>query len=65
MIYLSFEVKYIYFFMGFLILATSEALVRYSGTSWTHTAIYYFSPLVLLPLFYISLLRKFKYENLF
>ena len=56
--------KYIYFFIGFVILALSEVVVRYSGTSWTHSAIYYFIPLGLLPLFYISLIRKFKYENL-
>jgi len=56
--------KYIYFFIGFVILALSEVVVRYSGVSWTYSAIYYFIPLVLLPLFYISLIRKFKYENL-
>jgi len=56
--------KYIYFFIGFLILALSEIVVRYSGTSWIHSAIYYCIPLGLLPLFYISLIRKFKYENL-
>ena len=56
--------KYIYFFIGFVILALSEVVVRYSGTSWAHSAIYYLIPLGLLPLFYISLIRKFKYENL-
>jgi lipopolysaccharide export system permease protein len=56
--------KYIYFFVCFLILVFSEILVRYSGLSWNHTAIYYLLPMCLLPLFYFSLIRKFKYENL-
>ena len=40
--------KYIYFFICFLILTLSEILVRYSGTSWNHTSIYYLLPIVLL-----------------
>ena len=56
--------KYIYFFICFLILTLSEILVRYSGTSWNHTSIYYILPISLLPFFYFVLLRKFKYENL-
>ena len=56
--------KYIYFFIGFVILVLAEVIVRYSGISWTHSAIYYLIPLSLLPLLYISLIRKFKYENL-
>ena len=56
--------KYIYFFACFLILVFSEILVRYSGLSWNHTAIYYLLPMCLLPLFYFTLIRKFKYENL-
>ena len=57
--------KYIYFFMGFIILALSEIVVRYSGISWFHTTIYYLAPVGMLPLFYFALIRKFKYENLF
>ena len=57
--------KYIFFFISFLILAVSEVIVRYSGTSWTHTIVYYLLPLGLFPLLYVSLMRKFKYENLF
>ena len=53
-----------YFFIGFIILVLSELIVRYSGVSWTHTTIYYLFPLLTLPIFYIFLLRKFKYENL-
>ena len=56
--------KYIYFFIGFAIIVSSEITVRYSGISWNHTAAYYLIPIVLLPLVYFSLIRKFKYENL-
>ena len=56
--------KYIYFFICFVILTLSEILVRYSGLSWNHTFIYYLVPIILLPLFYLTLIRKFKYENL-
>jgi len=57
--------KYIYFFIGFVILVLSEIMVRYSGVSWRYTMFYYLFPLLMLPLFYFSLLRKFKYENLY
>jgi len=57
--------KYIYFLIGFTVLALAEISVRYSGISWTHTTIYYLSPLGMLPLVYLNLIRKFKYENLF
>ena len=56
--------KYIYFFIGFLILAISEIIVRYSGISWNHTIIYYLLPIGTAPLFYLALIRAFKYENL-
>ena len=56
--------KYIYFFIGFLILALAEIIVRYSGTSLNHTIIYYLLPIVMGPLFYLALIRAFKYENL-
>ena len=57
--------KYIYFFLGFVILTMSEIIVRYSGISLTHSAIYYLIPLLLLPIFYYSIKKKFKYENLY
>ena len=57
--------KYIYFFISFAILIMSEIIVRYSGTSILHSAAYYFIPILMLPFFYIALIRKFKYENLF
>ena len=56
--------KYIYFLICFLILALSEILVRYSGTSWNHTSVYYIFPVGLLPFLYFVLIKKFKYENL-
>jgi len=56
--------KYIYFFIGFLILALAEMIVRYSGLSFNHTLIYYLIPLIMCPLIYIVLIRTFKYENL-
>ena len=60
----SFFHKYIFFFIGFIILMSSEITVRYSGISLKHTTIYYLIPLGLLPLVYLYLLRMFKYENL-
>ena len=56
--------KYIFFFIGFVILVSSEIAVRYSGNSWNHTAIYYLLPIGLLPFVYFFLIRTFKYENL-
>ena len=56
--------KYIFFFIGFVILVSSEIAVRYSGNSWNHTAIYYLMPIGLLPFVYLFLIRAFKYENL-
>ena len=56
--------KYIYFFIGFAVLVMSEILVRFSGISWNHTGLYYSLPFLLLPIFYFTLIRKFKYENL-
>jgi len=56
--------KYIYFFIGFLILTLAEIIVRYSGISWNHTFIYYLIPLGMSPLLYFALIRTFKYENL-
>ena len=56
--------KYIFFFIGFALLVSSEISVRYSGTSLNHAAIYYLIPVGLIPLVYLSLIRIFKYENL-
>ena len=56
--------RYICSFAGLVVLAAAEVTVRYSGISWNHTAIYYLLPLGTFPLFYYSLIRTFKYENL-
>jgi len=56
--------KYIYFFICFVMLTLSEIFVRYSGFSYNYAAIYYLMPIILLPLLYLNLIRKFKYENL-
>ena len=56
--------KYIFFFIGVVIIVGSEITVRYSGTSFNHAAIYYFVPMGLIPFVYLSLIRTFKYENL-
>ena len=56
--------KYIYFSISFIILVISEISVRYSGLSWAHTAFYYIIPIMLIPIFYLLLIRTFKYENL-
>ena len=61
---INFFNKYIYSFIGVVILAAAEITVRYSGISWNHTYIYYFIPVGMTPLFYFALIRKFKYENL-
>ena len=50
--------------VGFLILTLAEITVRYSGMSWNYTAIYFLIPAGMIPLFYFTLIRKFKYENL-
>ena len=56
--------KYIYSLIGIALLTLAEISVRYSGTSWNHTTIYYLIPIGMIPLFYFNLIRKFKYENL-
>ncbi len=56
--------KYIYFFIGFVTLVLAEILVRYSGISWNHTFFYYSIPFLFGPIFYLILIRTFKYENL-
>ena len=56
--------KYIYSFIGILILSSAEIIVRYSGLSWGHMTSYYTIPLAMIPIFYFTLIRTFKYENL-
>ena len=56
--------KYIFGFIGFVVLIASEIAVRYSGNSFDRAAIYYLIPAVLIPIVYLFLIRTFKYENL-
>jgi lipopolysaccharide export system permease protein len=56
--------KHIYIFIGLLIIILTEMMVRYSGFSWKHLGAFYLFPLTLLPVFYFTLIKKFKYENL-
>ena len=60
----SFLRKYFYFFISFIILILAEILVRYSGFSTTNFFIYMFFPIILMPIIYLFLLRKFAYERL-
>ena len=55
--------KYLIFSMGFIILILAEIMVRYSGFSKIHTALYFTIPLILIPFIYIILLRNFIYEK--
>jgi len=59
----SFLNKYVYLSLGFLTIIVSEITVRYSGFSWVHTSLFYLVPIFLLPVFYLLLIKKFKYEN--
>ena len=51
-------------FIGVVILVLAEISVRYSGISWNHTAVYYLIPIGTIPMFYLTLIRTFKHENL-
>ncbi len=59
-----FSNKYVVFIFAFLILISSEISVRYSGFSLHHTLAYYLLPILGLPIVYLILIRRFKYENL-
>ena len=56
--------KYFFFFLGFLILILAEILVRYSGFSNLNTMLYFFIPILLIPIFYLILLRSFINEKI-
>jgi len=56
--------KWLYFFIGFLVLVFAEIVVRYSGKAYYLTLTYYLVPLTLTFLNYLLLVRKFKFENL-
>ena len=56
--------KYILTLIAFLILVVAEILVKYSGKSFNNSLIYYFTPIILMPLIYLEIIRNFLYENL-
>jgi len=56
--------KYFYFGLSFLILVVAEILVRYSGKSFFYSYLYYFIPLISIPIFYYLLFKQFYNENL-
>ena len=55
--------KYLIFSVGFIILIFAEILVRYSGFSNLNTILYFFMPILLIPIFYLILLRSFMNEK--
>ena len=56
--------KYIFALIAFIILVIAEILVKYSGKSFNNSLIYYFTPIILMPLIYLEIIRNFLYENL-
>ena len=61
---INFLNKYIYFFIGFIILILGEILVRYSGFAKINTFIYFLFPLLSIPLMYFFILNKLKFEKM-
>ena len=55
--------KYIYGGLSFMTLVIAEILVRYSGSSYSYALIYYLIPIILMPILYLEILRKFSFEN--
>ena len=60
---INFVNKYIFFFIGFLILVLAEILVRYSGFSNINTLIYFLFPVLFIPITYLILINKLKFEK--
>lgn len=56
--------KYLYSGIAFVTLVMAEILVRYSGLSYYYSLVYYTFPLLFIPLLYLEIIRKFKFENL-
>ncbi len=56
--------KYVFGGSAFFILVIAEILVRYSGISYYYSIIYYLFPLLLMPVLYLGIVRKFYFENL-
>ena len=56
--------KYFIFGISFTVLVFAEILVRYSEKSVLNSIIYYSSPILLILITYLNLIRVFKFENL-
>ncbi len=56
--------KYLFGGLSFLILIVAEVLVRYSGLSYFYTSFYYLFPVFFIPILYLEIFRRFKFENL-
>ena len=56
--------KYIYFLISFIILVLAEILVRYSGFTNLNTILYFLFPIVLMPITYVILIKKFAFEKI-
>ncbi len=54
--------RYIFFIFSFILLVFSELLVRYSGLSNINFYTYFITPLIVSPLLFFILLKKFKKE---
>ncbi len=55
--------KYTIFALSFLILLYSELIIRYTGLSKIVSIIFLISPLILIPLIYLTLIYKLKRES--
>ena len=56
--------KYLYGGLAIITLIFAEILVRYSGSSYQYSLIYYLFPIIFIPILYLEILRKFAFENL-
>ncbi len=57
--------KYSIFALSFSILLYAELIVRYTGISKIISILFTFSPIVLIPVFYISLIYKLSKESVY
>ena len=57
--------KYSIFILSFLILLYAELIVRYTGISKIISILFAFSPVILIPVIYISLLVKLSKESVY
>ena len=56
--------KYFYGGLSFGTLIMAEILVRYSGSSYYYSLVYYLFPVIFIPILYLEILRRFSSENL-